>query len=131
MTWNKRTICPGCGVTSVSYVENRLGNSVAASRDHMPCTIVIRLKPETRTTYVFTPEIERVAMHIRGLDKGKLNYAFDTPLPSDSSIFKCLDADERIQEWHTVALLAPDERVPESAVVCESHVNFYRSRRRT
>jgi hypothetical protein len=121
----KRTVCKTCGVTSTACLRKHRGKLEIQHRDCMPVTFVIRLKPSTQTTNIVTPELEKIAVHIRSLDDGKLNYAVDVPLPQDLSIFRLVNADERIEEWHTVALYAPDSTVVESATVCESHKNFF------
>lgn len=124
----EKTTCPVCGVLSVSYPGKWLGEPITERRDYMPITLVIRLKPDTRTTYVVEPELERMAVHIRSLDKGKLNYAVDIPLQDTRRYAELLDADSRIEEWHTVVPFFPSDPVrdsyQESAPVCASHVNF-------
>ena len=92
---------------------------VPRKRDYYPCSFVIRLKPDTTTTFIVTPELESLLRglpysRISSLDAGKANYCIDVPLPKDGSIQRILSNDERIEEWHTAT----------SAPVCECHVNF-------
>jgi hypothetical protein len=69
-----------------------------------------------------------MAVHIRSLDDGRLNYAVDLPLPEDAEWMHLFMTDYRIEEWHTVTLLCPDYTIKESALVCDSHVNFHGGR---
>jgi hypothetical protein len=124
----EKTICTICGVTSVCWVEKKLGQAITIRRDYMPTTIVFRLKPETTSSFIVRPEIARMAVHIRSLDDGKLNYAVDLPLPEDIEWMRLFMTDSRIEAWHTVTLLCPDDTIKESALVCDSHVNFHGGR---
>jgi hypothetical protein len=88
----EETICGECGALTVEWAEERVLNgsleSVPCKRDYYPITFAIRLKRDTATTYIVTPELERV---LRGLpysrifssDAGKLNYAVVVSLPKD------------------------------------------------
>lgn len=125
LLWAKRyrraeeTVCERCGVTTTVWSEWRMGEMGTRSRDYYPVSFVIRLKPDTKTTYIVEAELERHLRtlpysRIRSLNAGKLDYSIDVPLPKDLTIGYLLDIDPRIDEWHTET----------SAPVCESHINF-------
>lgn len=112
-------ICPQCGVQSVSYPYNKLGQTMTYRRDYTPVSFVFQLKEETRTTFIVRPEIERllngyVFSRIRSLDAGKNKYAIDVPLPADGTLSSLFSSDERIDSWHT-AFDAP---------ICDHHRDF-------
>jgi hypothetical protein len=122
-TNQESTVCRECGTTTASWKEERIVNGslhfVPCKRDYYPITFSMRLKPDTATTYIVTPETEAMLKRqafsrIRSTDAGKLNYAVDVPLPRDGSIGRILDSDERVEEWHTET----------SAPVCDSHIHF-------
>jgi hypothetical protein len=125
LLWAKRvrradeTVCEHCGVTTTTWSEWRRGEMVTRSRDYHPVSFMIRLKPDTKSTYIVEPELERFLKsqpfsRIRSTDEGKLEYAIDASRPSDLTIGRLLDIDGRIEEWHTET----------SAPVCDRHVNF-------
>jgi hypothetical protein len=112
---SERSVCSQCGVTSVAYTEKRLGQGVIVQRDHMPVTFVIRLRPGTTTTYVVTPEVEHLDVHIRSLNDGKLDYAIDVPLWQYREALRAFEADVRVESLYT----------EHSAPVCASHQHFH------
>jgi hypothetical protein len=123
-----RIVCTKCGVTTTHWAESRLGERVSRTRDYMPVTYVIRLRPAFAPTYIVGPELAQMAVHFRSLNDRKLDYALDIPLPQDGLVTELLNADVRIEKWHTVVLHYPDPSVVESATVCESHKNFVKRR---
>ena len=119
----EETICGKCGVLTVAWEEqaivNRQLEEVPRKRDYYPISYIIRLKPDTATTYIVTPELESIIRRqpyseIISLDAGKFNYAIVVPLQRDGRIGRILSEDSRIEEWHTAA----------SAPVCECHISF-------
>lgn len=80
----------------------------------MPVSYVIRIKPDTKTTYIVPVSIESAVVHIRSLDEGNLHYAIDVPLAASIEVMRALDSDERIEDWKT----------EESAPVCPRHTHF-------
>ena len=123
----EETICSDCGVLTVAWEEqaivNRRLEEVQRKRDYYPVSFVIRLKPDTKTTYIVEPELEKqlrtlTYSRIRSLNDGKLDYSIDVPLPKDLTIGNLLDIDSRIEEWHTET----------SAPACETHTAFVGSR---
>jgi hypothetical protein len=120
---SEKSVCCHCGVKTVTWGEERIINKrlceVTCRRDYYPTTFAIRLRPDTASTYIVTPELERAMRdhefsRIRSLSEGKLAYALDVDLPRTGAIGLLLDGDDRIEEWHT----------EQSAPVCDSHVDF-------
>jgi hypothetical protein len=62
LVMTEQTTCTICGVTSVCWVEKKLGQPVTI-RDYMPTTVVFRLKPQTTSSFIVLPEIKRMAVH--------------------------------------------------------------------
>ena len=116
-------ICEQCGVLTVTWLKRAIVNralaDVPCKRDYHPISFVIRLNPDTNTTYIVEPELEKhlrtLPYHrIRSINDGKMDYSIDVSLPKDLTIGYLLDIDPRIEEWHTET----------SAPVCNCHCDF-------
>jgi hypothetical protein len=92
-----RTVCRTCSLVSVRGPNY--------SRDYPATRYVITLKPQPRTTYIVSPEIERVMVRCVSLNDGANHYAIHVPLDDSRIVADARHADLRVEEWHTEANL--------------------------
>jgi hypothetical protein len=121
------TTCPVCGVYSLTYLDHE-----ECRRDYMPVTLVIRLWPGTKSTYILEPALKKLALRIRSLESPSV-YAVDVPVHTPVTVCKrLLKADDRIFEWYVRVWDFPGDTegmkmANEIPPVCETHVNFWPS----
>ncbi len=74
---------------------------VVAEREYPAVIIRFRLKPDTSTTYVVSPEIFNLGW-LESVNAGKGNYDFVVPLGDASVVMNAFAKDDRIEDWGTL-----------------------------